>query len=123
LEGSLPTLREKWNRDMIAMGDATLVWVPPILLKALYNITAPASYSGGALIDINSHINHLSAKWPGREGILKATKHRHGGTYNVIFCDGHVENIKEERLFEKTERALRRWNSDNEPHADLLQEL
>jgi prepilin-type processing-associated H-X9-DG protein len=65
----------------------------------------------------------LSEQWPGRPGIISATKQRHKETYNISFCDGHVENIKEKALFEKTERSLRRWNNDNLPHADLLKEL
>ncbi|MSU20896.1 MAG: DUF1559 domain-containing protein [Pedosphaera sp.] len=119
----LSASRVKAPSDMIALGDATLVWVNPLLLKFLYQKTGPANYSGAALIDINSHNNMLSEKWPGRPGILSATKQRHKETSNISFCDGHIENIKEQKLFERTEQALRRWNNDNLPHADLLKDL
>ena len=120
----LSAARVKVPSDMIAFGDATLVWVPPIFLKNLYsNSGTVASYSGAALIDINSHNNMLTPGWPGSKGIKEATKLRHHETYNLVFCDGHVENIKEKKLFERTEQALRRWNNDNLPHADLLKDL
>lgn len=44
---------------------------------------------------------------------------RHNGVYNMTFADGHVEGFKHDRLFDRTERAARRWNSDNLPHLDL----
>lgn len=120
----LPAARVKVPSDMIAFGDATLVWVPPIFLKNLYNNSGTvASYSGAAIIDINSHNNMLTPSWPGSKGIKEATKLRHNETYNIVFCDGHVENIKEKKLFERTEQSLRRWNNDNLAHADLLKDL
>ncbi len=42
----------------------------------------------------------------------------HGQTFNNVFCDGHVENTKRERLFQKTTEARRRWNNDHEPHPE-----
>jgi len=42
----------------------------------------------------------------------------HGQTFNNVFCDGHVENTKREKLFQKTAEARRRWNNDHEPHAE-----
>jgi prepilin-type N-terminal cleavage/methylation domain-containing protein/prepilin-type processing-associated H-X9-DG protein len=119
----LPASRVKVPSDMIALGDASLVWVNPLLLKLLYKKTGPANYSGAAILDITSHKNMLTEHWPGRPGIINATKQRHKDTYNINFCDGHVENIKEKALFEKTEQSLRRWNNDNLPHGDLLKEL
>lgn len=57
-------------------------------------------------------------------GYLGSTKHayaRHGGTANVVFCDGHVESPTFKALFDDTtDEALRRWNRDHEPHPDLL---
>jgi hypothetical protein len=38
----------------------------------------------------------------------------------VGFCDGHVEQPRMERLFDKSDASLRRWNNDNQPHADRL---
>jgi prepilin-type processing-associated H-X9-DG protein/prepilin-type N-terminal cleavage/methylation domain-containing protein len=44
---------------------------------------------------------------------------RHGRASNVVFCDGHVENIPNRRLIEDTEPARRRWNNDHEPHYEI----
>jgi prepilin-type N-terminal cleavage/methylation domain-containing protein/prepilin-type processing-associated H-X9-DG protein len=42
---------------------------------------------------------------------------RHGGKMNVVFCDGHIETPRIGFVFEDTsEKALRRWNRDNQPH-------
>jgi prepilin-type processing-associated H-X9-DG protein len=45
---------------------------------------------------------------------------RHGGHFNIIFCDGHVVSTSQERLFERSEQALRRWNIDNAAHLDAI---
>jgi prepilin-type N-terminal cleavage/methylation domain-containing protein/prepilin-type processing-associated H-X9-DG protein len=42
----------------------------------------------------------------------------HRGGANALFCDGHVEQAKRDRITEATDRARRRWNRDNEPHAN-----
>jgi prepilin-type processing-associated H-X9-DG protein len=47
---------------------------------------------------------------------------RHEGKANVLFCDGHVESLKLEALFEdKSDAALDRWNRDHQPHRERLQ--
>lgn len=108
--------------DMIALGDATLVWVGGPYLKGLYDVEGVegSTYNGMALLDINSRYGVQRSTWPGSGEIIKATKRRHYGRYNVVFCDGHAENIPRELLFEKTDANLKRWNNDNEPHSDLL---
>jgi prepilin-type processing-associated H-X9-DG protein len=42
---------------------------------------------------------------------------RHGGKVNVVFCDGHIEAPTLNFVFEDaSDKALRRWNRDHEPH-------
>ncbi len=107
--------------DMIAVGDAHLIWTPKALTLELYEIDLPKdNYSGMGLIDINSRNGVEQKGWPGRDGIIKATLKRHAGRYSIAFCDGHVEGVPRDRLFERTDSSLRRWNNDNEPHQDLL---
>ena len=106
--------------DMIAVGDAHLIWVPGFMLSALYDREAKTTYSGMGLLDINSRNNTQSLTWPGSPGIRLATYWRHRGRYNVVFCDGHAENHKDDKLFEATDAKLARWNNDHEPHADKL---
>ncbi|MHB8521687.1 MAG: prepilin-type N-terminal cleavage/methylation domain-containing protein [Limisphaerales bacterium] len=46
---------------------------------------------------------------------------RHGGRWNIAFCDGHVENLRAKDLFDTSRsEQMRRWNRDHEPHLDLL---
>jgi prepilin-type processing-associated H-X9-DG protein/prepilin-type N-terminal cleavage/methylation domain-containing protein len=46
---------------------------------------------------------------------------RHQGKANVVFCDGHVESLTLQFLFEDTsDAALSRWNRDHQPHREKL---
>jgi len=46
-------------------------------------------------------------------------RHRAGG--NMVFCDGHVEYGKQEKVVKATETARKRWNNDNLPHRETWQ--
>jgi hypothetical protein len=43
---------------------------------------------------------------------------RHGKNYNQLCCDGHVESMAPEILFNPTNTAAR-WNTDNQPHPEF----
>jgi prepilin-type N-terminal cleavage/methylation domain-containing protein/prepilin-type processing-associated H-X9-DG protein len=106
--------------DMIAFGDATLTWMTPNTIKTLYEVDAPLLYNGQSLIDINVR-NRLHN--PGSSmspAFIQLNRQRHNNHQNVVFCDGHLEPIKEEQLHERTDQALARWNNDHLPHADQL---
>jgi prepilin-type N-terminal cleavage/methylation domain-containing protein/prepilin-type processing-associated H-X9-DG protein len=45
-------------------------------------------------------------------------KRRHGGTFNMFLCDGHVEAIKWRRIYEPSDINRKRWNNDNQPHPE-----
>ena len=124
LDGRLLRIKENQVQipsDMIAIGDASIIWHPKMLVRAFYEIPVTQdSYDGMALLDINSRNGVERKNYAGSEGVIRATLKRHSGRYNVVFCDGHVEGIPRVKLFEPADRALRRWNNDNEPHADLL---
>ncbi len=106
--------------DMIALGDAHLIWVNGVIMNGLYGAEEGETYSGMAMIDINSRNGVQSTFWPGSSGIIEATKKRHDGQYNIVFADGHTETIHRKELFKKTPEALRRWNNDHQPHRKLL---
>lgn len=53
---------------------------------------------------------------------VRAWRRRHKGLFNVAFCDAHVESLKPEVLFGKTDPMLRRWNNDHQPHREKLVE-
>ena len=49
-------------------------------------------------------------------------KRRHGGRWNVVLCDGHVENQRVGELFDvQREEVTRRWNRDHLPHPEWVQ--
>ncbi len=49
-----------------------------------------------------------------------AVSRRHGGRWNMLFCDSHVESGKTGAWFDPRKEAVRmRWNSDNLPHTEL----
>lgn len=124
LTGGVLRIKEslvKAPSDMIAIGDAHLVWTPAAFMESLYGTEyAKENYSGMGMLDINSRYGVQRPSWPGSEGILEATERRHRGRYNISFCDGHVESIPRAPLFAQTETALKRWNNDNQSHADFL---
>ncbi len=106
--------------DMIALGDANLMWLLPPILKLYYGLSGPASYTGFARLDVSSWDKSAAAGFGGSAGILQATQQRHGGRFDVVFCDGHVESVLAAKLFDKGDTTLRRWNNDNQPHLDKL---
>jgi prepilin-type N-terminal cleavage/methylation domain-containing protein/prepilin-type processing-associated H-X9-DG protein len=131
LESELPNanapefrIRENQVRvpsDMIAVGDATLIWTPAALSRALYGTEdSRDGYDGMGLIDINSRNGVQRPNYAGSAGVIDATLKRHSGRYNIAFGDGHVEGVRRKTLFARSESSLRRWNNDHEPHQDLL---
>ena len=106
--------------NMIGIGDATLIWLTKPMIKMLYGQDGEEGASGMAHLDIN-YRNFVQRKaYPLSGKVIDASIARHGGLYNITFCDGHVEGIDRGRLHERSFRSLRRWNNDNKPHNDLL---
>jgi prepilin-type processing-associated H-X9-DG protein len=56
--------------------------------------------------------------WFGPPNRIAFDPSRHGRTYNVLFCDGHISGINPWVLFNPTNSA-RMWNCDHEPHPEL----
>ncbi len=58
----------------------------------------------------------------GMEGDVALIKRRHQARWNVVFCDGHVENLQTKELFDsRKEEISKRWNNDNLPHQENFQ--
>jgi prepilin-type processing-associated H-X9-DG protein len=107
--------------DMIAIGDATLNWDLAAIVRAYFGLeVGHDSYDGWALMDINVRNKEERPNFDGSKGVIQATLKRHSGRYNIVFCDGHVEAVHRNKLFDMSDLGLRRWNNDHEPHADLL---
>lgn len=87
------------------------------------------AYSMSKKFGVYESSGNLTREWARPPFELPESKHkvgipvqkRHLGRLNMLFCDGHVDALKPERLFySKDERDLRMWNIDNEPHPGRL---
>ena len=88
----LPEVRVKVPSDMIAVSCAN-----------------PGSVSGGDHDQDDLYpVNLLSELTPAR----------HNNGANIVFCDAHVEYAKLAVWLQRTDRARRRWNNDNQPHPE-----
>ncbi|MEO8428743.1 MAG: H-X9-DG-CTERM domain-containing protein, partial [Verrucomicrobiota bacterium] len=79
-----------------------------------------AEVNGSIIRSLQARINGTS---PMRmnERTEKDAYARHFGKLNTAFCDGHIESIKVDVLYhDKSDRMLRRWNYDNEPHREQV---
>jgi len=72
------------------------------------------------LLDINTRNKMRSPSSSQSNRFIQANQWRQNNSQNIVFCDGHVEGIKEDKLHEQTDTALRRWNNDHQPHKDSL---
>ncbi len=102
--------------DMIAMGDATL-WPDAIR-------TAADPVSG--TWELNMPVLRADECWnpvmrglPAGERSVLRTRQRHGGRWNIAFCDAHTENLRPINVFEKRNPLVaKRWNKDHLPHLE-----
>jgi prepilin-type processing-associated H-X9-DG protein/prepilin-type N-terminal cleavage/methylation domain-containing protein len=89
--------------DMLAIGDGFHGWGPVI-------------QEGG------SKIGRRFTAQENYDSTRRAYK-RHGGKLNFVYCDGHVDALRVDYLFaDTTDAALRKWNTDNEPHRERIAE-
>ena len=88
-EGSRKESEIRAPSDMIAIGDTIRYEDQEYLVRTF-------RYTGG----------YLPSHQSGTKGL------------NIVFCDGHVEFIRADRVFERTETSRRRWNCDHEPHPE-----
>jgi prepilin-type N-terminal cleavage/methylation domain-containing protein/prepilin-type processing-associated H-X9-DG protein len=96
---------------MISIGDSTILSIPP---------DGPGSLRGGACAPWFWHLadamfsaviaEPYKSLTPGDNAMLK----RHGGKWNQVFCDGHVENGRLEKFYDyRNDEVLKLWNRDN----------
>ena len=112
-----PETRVLCPSDMVAFGDAVFnrpvyasdIGLPPsgtllyshafVLFASIFN-----EVIRGRAADANDPTPRLTAQ-------------RHGGRWNVAFCDGHVESLRGKDLFDfSNPNVARRWNSDHQAH-------
>lgn len=106
--------------EMVALGDANLMWLLPGILNLYYDIQGKTSYTGYSRLDITSWLRTQNAGFGGRDGINASTGLRHRGQFNIDYVDGHASAIRPRALFDKSDDGLRHWNNDNQPHSNIL---
>lgn len=115
--------------DMIALGDATLVpidWVRN--QEDQYRFVCPipttdVTWGTNRFSHLTTGVGFLNkrrgilASWPAprQAAARRAERIRHSGHYSVAFCDGHLEFIRYDKLYQESDAALRRWNRNHEP--------
>ncbi len=100
--------------DMIAIGDGFLVLASPLPVIVHPSLDAFIHAYPGPNAGYNAAVRGLSANDPGAQAMSR----RHGGRWNVGFCDGHVENLRAVQLFNISDSLVaQRWNIDHQPHS------
>ena len=99
--------------DMIAVGDAVMRWDHSSWSSPWFE-GYPWLNAGIA----SPYIAYLTEGLPPSTRVERAFEKRHGGRWNIAFCDGHIENLRRQDVFIVTNSAqMKRWNRDNQPHS------
>jgi prepilin-type N-terminal cleavage/methylation domain-containing protein/prepilin-type processing-associated H-X9-DG protein len=100
---------------MIALGDSMILPPEP---DGPYHMGGPAAPWFWHLA-IASFSTNLSVADQSLTTHDKAMLQRHGGRWNQVFCDGHVENGDVAKFFDyRKDEVLTFWNRDNQPHRE-----
>jgi prepilin-type N-terminal cleavage/methylation domain-containing protein/prepilin-type processing-associated H-X9-DG protein len=94
--------------DLIAVGDAVM-WPGQSPVFGMPNLSLTFSYT--AVTD--AALRNL----PSGDPAVQAMRLRHGGRWIMAFCDSHVEMLRANQLFDKSNSIVaQRWNIDHLPH-------
>jgi len=95
--------------DMLCVGDATL-WDGTRVPTGCAELSM-------ACISFGLFYNEVMRWLPPTNQAVHVVKQRHGGRWDMGFCDGHVENLRANDLFNLSNSIVaRRWNNDYQPH-------
>jgi len=101
---------------MIAMGDSTVVRADVFGTVGWWDFSE-RTFSANAGIALQ--LGLAPPVMPDSAVSLALTRMRHGGRFNVLFCDDHVENLESQRLLDyQNLDVMRRWYRDNQPHPE-----
>ena len=104
--------------DMVALADAALVDAPsPYSLSGVLDLT-PATFPAWVFYEAGPGFG----TWSEWQTILTSySTRRHGGKWNVLLGDGHVEGLRAQDFFNyHSDPLLMRWNRDHLPHREWL---
>ena len=107
--------------NMFAFGESVLTWVGPYASEDYGGAWGSfISGVGFGLIPIrpgNSKGGVSGGPILLGDGIYQR---RHNLRFNVLFCDGHLETLRIDDLFNVRTDVLSRWNNDNQPHYEFV---
>ncbi|MGO8674593.1 MAG: hypothetical protein ACLQVX_01830 [Limisphaerales bacterium] len=100
--------------DMFAISDALLMTgVTPVSGWP----TTDICYKNPNPIPCNYYAKIALAGEPAGDPGVLAERQRHGGRWNMGFCDAHTESLRVKQIFDLTNAAVnQRWNIDDQPH-------
>jgi prepilin-type N-terminal cleavage/methylation domain-containing protein/prepilin-type processing-associated H-X9-DG protein len=112
--------------DMIAVGDAPLTYDGLASLR-LQTVTGwselTAMNPSVMILNESSHAEDHRKFQPYAKAAEYMLK-RHGGKWNVVFCDGHAQAFTPMRLWDfRADQIVRRWNRDHQAHREELRPL
>lgn len=105
--------------DMIALADTGFIGISgsPNGFTGLSNL----SLATGSIFVFYETGSGLGKPPPSYEPVRALVSKRHGGAWNVLFVDGHVETLSGHSLFNyHFDALLMRWNRDHQPHPEAL---
>jgi prepilin-type N-terminal cleavage/methylation domain-containing protein/prepilin-type processing-associated H-X9-DG protein len=95
--------------DMLCIGDATM-WTGDLPISGCVELSM-------VCIATPNFYNEVMRGLPSSSPTVQVTRQRHGGRWNMGFCDAHVENLRADDLFDLSNSVVaQRWNSDHQPH-------
>jgi prepilin-type N-terminal cleavage/methylation domain-containing protein/prepilin-type processing-associated H-X9-DG protein len=98
--------------DMIAFGDAIM---KDSRYKPCPSIAGWANLERGFWDPLNTYLTQGA---PASTPVQRAWDKRHGARWNIGFCDGHVESLRRQDVFNVARpEQMKRWNRDNIGHA------
>lgn len=111
--------------QMIALGDSMLFWVSmgtPVFSYLGYD--AYGAGGGFGMEPIRAQLKlgpGIGSDKTTIDNSLRGIQDRHGGRWNTVFCDAHVESMKTAEMFDpRKDQILRRWHKDGLPHREWL---
>jgi prepilin-type N-terminal cleavage/methylation domain-containing protein/prepilin-type processing-associated H-X9-DG protein len=99
--------------DMFAISDSVLIGgVTPVVgldVLDICFISSPYAPNANAALALTG--------LPAGDPAVAAERRRHGGRWNMGFCDAHVESLRANQIFDlKNPTVNQRWNIDDQPH-------
>ena len=107
--------------DMISIGDSALLGSGPESTLGVQVIGSPGlDFGNDGMLSVSCEL-YGDPLNPEVKTWMDLRRRRHGGRWNVVFCDGHVENLKTRELYDtRQDRVLQRWNYDHLLHREQL---